>query len=275
MVTSGYALIAIALWSRRWQFIVGLALWAVGMIALASGAAADTRQPLLIGVINCLVIVPVVVLVVSLTSRRFRRAQDALLLQRAAMNAEIVRANAASVIDSQLSACVAQAEAIITRVADGAELDDRMRHDLACLEGLIRATIQVDPVSSGEFTRVAARLCNAAFSHSIPAQVGTFISSTDTTPLPPELLVALESAIASADSVTVRAMTTANEDHLSVSLHGASVDTRALASMTRERLQVVNVDTETETGVSVLVLVSRPRQLSAVSGASQHPGSAD
>jgi hypothetical protein len=173
------------------------------------------------------------------------------------MNSELVRANAASVIDSQLSACVAQAEAIITQIADGAELDDRMRHELACLEGLIRATIQVDPVSSGEFARVAARLCNAAFSRSIPAQVGTFISSTDATPLPPELLHALETAIASADSVTVRAMTAASEDHLSVFLHGSSVDIRAIESISPAALQGVDVDTESEPGGGVLVLIGR------------------
>ena len=111
---------------------------------------ADQRQPLLIGLVNCLVIVPVVVVVSSIATKRFRRAQDELLLQREAMNTAVVRANAASLIESQLSACVAQSESIIARIADGADLDDAVRHELACLEGLIRATIQVDPVASGE-----------------------------------------------------------------------------------------------------------------------------
>jgi signal transduction histidine kinase len=257
MVTAGYAIIAIALWSRRWQFVSALAIWAAGMLALATDTAASERQPLVIGIVNCLVIVPVVVIVVSAATRRFRRAQDALVLQRAAMNTEVVRANAASVIDNQLSACVAQAEAIIARIADGAEVDAETRHELSCLEGLIRATIQVDPLSSGEFARVAARLCNSAFSSSIPAQVGTLISSADTAPLPLELVQALESSITSADSVTVRAMTVADEDHLSVFLHGSSVDVRAIESISPAALQGVDVDTESEPGTGVLVLVGR------------------
>jgi hypothetical protein len=257
MVTAGYAVIAIALWSRRWQFISALAIWAAGMLALAADTAAAERQPLVIGIVNCLVIVPVVVIVVSAATRRFSRAQDALVLQRAAMNAEVVRANAASVIDNQLSACVAQAEAIIARIADGAEVDAETRHELSCLEGLIRATIQVDPVSSGEFARVAARLCNSAFSHSIPSQVGTLISSPETSPLPTELVKGLESAIATADSITVRAMTAADEDHLSVYLHGPSVDVKAIASISKVTLQGVDVDTESEPGAGVLVLIGR------------------
>ncbi|CAB4914288.1 unannotated protein [freshwater metagenome] len=257
MVTSGYALIAIALWCRRWQFIAGLTFWAVGMVALTAHTAPDQRQPLLIGLVNCLVIVPVVVVVSSIATKRFRRAQDELLLQREAMNTAVVRANAASLIESQLSACVAQSESIIARIADGADLDDAVRHELACLEGLIRATIQVDPVASGEFARVAARLCNTAFSKSIPAQVGTLISSSDSSPLPSALVKALEEAIGSADSVTVRAMTLADEDHLSLHLHGGSLDAQTLATFTTDRLQGVSLDTEEEPGKGVLVLVGR------------------
>ena len=179
------------------------------------------------------------------------------MLQREAMNTAVVRANAASLIESQLSACVAQSESIIARIADGADLDDAVRHELACLEGLIRATIQVDPVSSGEFARVAARLCNTAFSKSIPAQVGTLISSSDASPLPSALVNALEEAIASADSVTVRAMTLADEDHLSLHLHGGSLDAQTLATFTTDRLQGVSLDTEEDPGKGVLVLVGR------------------
>lgn len=257
MVTAGYALIAIALWCRRWQFIAGLAIWAVGMLVLTIQAAPDERQPLLIGLVNCLVIVPVVVIVLSLATQRFRRTQVEVMLQREALNRELVRANAASVIDRQLSACVAQAESIIGRIADGAGLDADTRRELACLEGLIRATIQVDPVSSGEFARVAARLCNAAFSNSIPAQVGTLISSADATPLPNALVQALESSIASAESITVRAMTSAHEDHLSVHLQGKAVDIRAIDETARDLDDNVELDTEIQPGAGVLVLVGR------------------
>jgi len=257
MVTAGYALIAIALWCRRWQFIGALAIWAVGMLSLTIQTAPGERQPLLIGLVNCIVIVPVVVIIVSLATKRFRRTQVEVMLQREALNRELVRANAAFVIDRQLSACVAQAESIIGRIADGAELDADTRRELACLEGLIRATIQVDPVSSGEFARVAARLCNTAFSDAIPAQVGTLISSADTTPLPTVLVQALESSIASAESITVRAMTSAHEDHLALHLHGSAVDIRAIEEISADLTDSVDLDTELQAGAGVLVLVGR------------------
>jgi hypothetical protein len=227
------------------------------MLSLTIQTAPGERQPLLIGLVNCIVIVPVVVIIVSLATKRFRRTQVEVMLQREALNRELVRANAAFVIDRQLSACVAQAESIIGRIADGADLDADTRRELACLEGLIRATIQVDPVSSGEFARVAARLCNAAFSNSIPAQVGTLISSADTTPLPTVLVQALESSISSAESITVRAMTSANEDHLAVHLHGRAVDIRAIDEIARDLVTSAELDTEIQPGAGVLVLVGR------------------
>lgn len=257
LVTAGYALIAISLWSRRWQFIGALAMWAAGMLALTAQTPPDDRQPLLIGLVNCIVIVPVVVIITALASQRFRRTQVEIILQREALNREIVRANAASVIDRQLSACVAQAEAIIARIADGAELDAGIRHELTCLEGLIRATIQVDPMSSGEFARIAARLCNSAFSEAIPAHVGTLLSSPDATPLPTALVRALETSIASADSITVRAMTTAHEDHLALHLHGSDVDIRAIDQIAPSLADSVELDTELQPGTGVLVLVGR------------------
>jgi hypothetical protein len=87
--------------------------------------------------------------------------------------------------------------------------------------------------------------------------VGTLISSADTAPLPLELVQALESSITSADSVTVRAMTVADEDHLSIYLHGPSVDVQAIEAISQATLQGVDVDTESEPGTGVLVLVGR------------------
>jgi hypothetical protein len=87
--------------------------------------------------------------------------------------------------------------------------------------------------------------------------VGTLISSPETSPLPTELVKGLESAIATADSITVRAMTAADEDHLSVYLHGPSVDVKAIASISKVTLQGVDVDTESEPGAGVLVLIGR------------------
>jgi anti-sigma regulatory factor (Ser/Thr protein kinase) len=262
LVTAGYAIIAIALWCRPWQFIGALAIWAGGMVLLASVTTPDSRQPLFIGLVNCLVIVPIVVVVTSIATRRFRRMQLLQQMQRDAMRSETLRAHAESVIDTQLSACVVQAEAVIGRIADGAQIDADCRRELACLEGLIRATIQIDPLSSGEFARTAARLCNAAFNRGIPAQVGTLISSPDPRPIASSLEYALDEAIGTADVITVRTVTTADEDHLALHLHGPRVHEGFLLDLAATSHEDIKIEIDRDTEDGAIVMLTRRCALS-------------
>ncbi|MFM9136240.1 MAG: hypothetical protein ACKOT0_12555 [bacterium] len=260
ITTAGYALIAVGVWSRWWQWTAGLLLWAGGVVLDARlGAGVDQDPlPIVVALVNCLVIVPVVVVVSSIGARRFQRSQAALALEREAMNRELSRANSAIYIDQHLSACVAQADDIISQLAAGADLDDGRRLHVACLEGLIRATIQVDPVDSGEFTRAAARLVNSAFSVSVPAHVGTLVSSTDRTVLEPEVLVRLESLIPHYESITVRTFSDGTADHLSLALHRPlSPSFDPVAALRDLNVQDLDVDVINEPDGSVIVVVSR------------------
>lgn len=257
LVTAGYAIIAIALWCRPWQFIGALVIWAVGMVMMATATTADTRQPLYIGLVNCLVIVPIVVVVTSIATRRFRRMQALQQMQRDAMRTEMLRAHAEAVIDTQLSACVVQAEAVIGQIADGAQIDQDCRRELACLEGLIRATIQIDPISSGEFARAAARLCNAAFHCGIPAQVGTLMSSPDPRPIPPSIEHALEHVIQSANAITVRALTVADEDHLALHLQGSRLHEHGLHDLATKSDEHIRIDIERDAENGAIVMLTR------------------
>jgi hypothetical protein len=264
LVTAGYSVIAVAIWARRWQFIGGLTLWAAGMLAIATLVKPGDRQPLIVGLVNCLVIVPVVVIVVSRASVRFRRTQEVLQAQREAMNRAVLRASAATLVDSQLSACVAQAEAIIRAVADGDSLDEH-RHQLECLEGLIRATIQVDPVESGEFVRCASRLVTSAFSIGVPAQVGTLISSTDRTPIPSDILVSVEKLITMSTGITLRVTHASGYDYLSAQFEhaqGAFLDFNALLPNPYDG---VTIDIEPDPESGTLLVVSRPAKVAALS----------
>lgn len=259
VTTAGYALIAVGVWSRWWQWILGLIAWAIGVLAVASIAAEGGALPIIVALVNCLIIVPVVVVVASIGSRRYQRAQAALAIEREAVQREALRANSAALIDQHLSACVAQADGIIADLAQGAPLDDDLRHQVLCLEGLIRATIQVDPVDSGEFTRVAARLVNAAFSVAVPARVGTLVSSNDATPLDPDLVRVLEGLIGAYGLVTVRSFSDGRYDHLSLELREPS------RSGLREDLELretysggVSLDVSEEPNGSTIVMVSRP-----------------
>jgi hypothetical protein len=257
LVTAGYAIIAIALWCRVWQFVGALAIWAGGMIMLASLVPAIDRQPLYIGIVNCLVIVPIVVVITSIATRRHRLMQALQSEQREAMRIEVMRSHAQAVIDAQLSAIVSQAEAIIGEIAHGAELDDTRRRQLARVEGLLRATIQIDPISSGEFAKTASRLCNAAFNRGIPSQVGTLISSPDPRPFPADIEHALELVIASADTINVRAVTSGDEDHIGLHLHGAAVHREALHALTTVSHESVTVELEEDATGGAIVMITR------------------
>lgn len=257
LVTAGYAIIAIALWCRVWQFICALAIWAGGMIAVSSVMPAVDRQVFYIGMVNCLVIVPIVVVVTSIATRRYRRIQALQRSQREAMRAELVRSHAEAVIDAQLSASVSQAEVLIDQIAHGAELNESCRRELACIEGLLRATIQIDPIASGEFARAASRLCNAAFNRGIPADVGTLISSPDPTPFPLALENALERVMEGADTITVRAINSADEDHIALRVHGAAMNVEAVHALKAVTYESITVDLDEDANGDVIVMVTR------------------
>ena len=259
VTAAGYTLIAVGIWARWWQWLLGMIAWAAGVLFVARVDGGSDQLPIAIALINCLIIVPVVIIVSSIGTRRYRRTQEAAALEREAMNREVIRANSALAINQHLSACVAQAEDIIDRLARGADLDTNSRHQVACLEGLIRATIQVDPASSGEFAQVAARLVNVAFSQSIPVRVGVLISSENAEPLDPDLVLALESVIRSHESITLRALTDGVEDHLSLELtgprEGADVALSGLGRVVAPGLDIVVGE---EVDNAVIVMVSRP-----------------
>lgn len=259
VTAAGYALIAVSVWSPWWLWVPGGIAWTAGVLVLAGADALGDRQPIVIALVNCLIIIPVVVVVSAIGTRRFARAQRALELEREVIRREAVRANSAELIDRQLAACVSQADAIVAAIAEGAELDDRTRHELACLEGLIRATIQVDPISSGEFTRTAARLVNSAFSRSIPAQVGTLASSPDPAPLPAEVLTLLEDAIAASSAVAVRVLSDGSRDYLALELVDPAADPgERLDALIREIAPGLAAETFLDPGGNAIVTVSRP-----------------
>ena len=264
LTTAGYALIAVGVWSRWWQWTGGLALWAIGVLAVARVEQSSDSLPIVVALVNCLIIVPVVVIVANIGTRRYLRAQAALALERQAIMREGLRANSARLIDQHLTACVAQAEDLMGRLADGADLDEDVRREIGCLEGLIRATIQVDPVDAGEFARVAARLVNTAFSLGIPSHVSTLVSSSDQAPLDAEVVRELEAFIPGADRVTVRTLNDGTHDYLSLEVIGSAHSTERYAGMRQLDTGDVRIDISQEADGSAVIMVSRPMATVAI-----------
>jgi hypothetical protein len=265
LTAAGYSLLSVAVWSPSWHWISALALWAIGAIIFGALAGSGTGNLILVSLVNCLVIVPIVFIVTSIGSRRFQRAQIALMLNREAMRRQVIRASAATLIDRHLTACVAQAQAIVSDLASGAQLDEETRHRIECLEGLIRSTIQMDPVTSGEFTRATARLVNTAFNASVPAYVGTLISSRDTDPLPAEFLTLLESLVVQCTHIRVRSFQIGNSDYLSLELQGLHQGlTSDVANLFSRPFHNVEVEVETVGQDNVIVMVTRQMSLQTV-----------
>jgi hypothetical protein len=150
------------------------------------------------------------------------------------------------------------------RLADGADLDEDVRREIGCLEGLIRATIQVDPVDAGEFARVAARLVNTAFSLGIPSHVSTLVSSSDQAPLDAEVVRELEAFIPGADRVTVRTLNDGTHDYLSLEVIGSAHSTERYADMRQLDTGDVRIDISQETDGSAVIMVSRPMATVAI-----------
>lgn len=258
VTTAGYALIAVALKARIWQGVAGLLLWAAGTLALARIESATEQQAIVIALVNCLVIVPVVVIVAAVGTRQYRLAQMALTVERDAVTRETIRANTATMIDQHLEACVIEAEAIVRVIARGEPFGYGMRHRVACLDGVIRATVQVDPVESGEFVRLAARLANAGFRRSIPATVHLLQSSGDRAPVDPSLASMLEAAIRDHSRFSLRTFSDGVEDHLVMGLDGPGDDAaRALAELEASIFDNVNVTVSPDPAAETVVLVSR------------------
>lgn len=256
---AGYGIIAVATWSRWYMWVFGLGFWAWG--ALVTSAAYDgvSLFPIAAALVNSLITLPVVASVSTIGTRRFLRAQAALEVERETIRRESLRATASVVINQHLASCVNAAEKEIANLAAGAELNAATRHKLNCLDGLIRATIQVDPAHSGTFSRVASQLVALAFGRSIPADVGTIIASEDSRRLPAELRQHLDRLVSAANAFSIRAFSSNDRDYLSVTLRpGTSQLQSALSTLPAASGDDCTIEVDPADDDSVMLLLSRP-----------------
>jgi anti-sigma regulatory factor (Ser/Thr protein kinase) len=255
---AGYAVIALGIWASGRALTISLFIWALGVLALIPLLQGVSALPIIVTLANGLVAVPVTLFVTRVGTRRFSMAQEAVTAERATIQREVLRASAADAVDQHLASCVGQAERMLHELSTGADFDDAARRRLACLDGLIRATIQVDPLSSGGVAQAASTLVATAFSHSIPVAVGALVSSQDARLLPRPVLSAIESVALTADRLEVRSFTAAGIDYLALRLEGPTVTAFLLD---RQWPSTVTINAHEDAEESWTIIVSRPVEL--------------
>jgi len=216
---AGYTVITLTMWSRVWIGVLGLVLWGSGAITLSLSLPSDMRAPIWVSVTNCLVIMPLVVSISRIGTRRFVAAQRVVEEERARIVLEATRAEVSRSINAHLESCAGEAHAIIDAVAASGTVSEEQRQRLSTLDGLIRATIQVDPVGSGGFAQAASDLVTMGFQSGVCFDVRVIDASQDSEPLPRDLLSQLAQLVASANAeVRLQVFHDDSSDYLVLSL---------------------------------------------------------
>ena len=122
-----------------------------------------------------------------------RRAQG----RRRRRATELAAADAALDVSRQLHDTVSEATALMSTVAEGAEIDDALRNRLRCLDAAIRAAIQTDPLTSGGLTQAARDIVLFAVDVGIPLRVLALRDSGDQRPVDPAIVDALGALVVS------------------------------------------------------------------------------
>ena len=196
---AGYTVIALGLWSRVRVAVTGLVIWGSGAMFLALAVPAEQRTPVLVALANCLVVMPIVGGVSRIGTRRFASAQRIVQEERSRIMLEAARAEVSRWINASLESCVGETNAIIDEIALTGAVTPEQRCRLSMLDGLIRATIQVDPVLNGGFAQAGSELVVRGFQSGSSFDVRMIDASQDMRPLERDLLDHLAELAASCD----------------------------------------------------------------------------
>ena len=196
---AGYTVIALSLWSRLSVALITLPIWGTGAVLLALSVPQPLRAPVLVALANCLVVMPIVGGVSRIGTRRFVAAQRVVEEERSRIVLEAVRAEVSRSINASLESCVGETNAIIDEIASSGDVSDEQRTRLAMLDGLIRVTIQVDPVLSGGFAQAASELVVRGFQTGVSFDVRVVDASQDVRPVNRNLIDSLAGILTTCD----------------------------------------------------------------------------
>jgi len=249
---------AVVLWARPWWWwlmVVPTSLAAAVMLTfLPSCAEAVTVN------LGSIIAAPVCLVLVLLSLRvGARRAAKLEALNRAEAK-ERAAAAAESEMSEQLRGAVDDATHIMTQVAAGAPADDAVRNRLRCLDGEIRATLQVSASTPGGFARAALSLVRQCSRMGIPVRVQTLRDSGDKRELPDALLHDLGRLLSSAagEPTSIQVLSNTREDTLSITTTGSTVERAGFADTWRHEFHLGYAELDySESSDRAIVLVHR------------------
>lgn len=212
---TGFAVIGISLWSRWWVMLVGLGAWLGGMAFFVVTAPTSCAPLLLQPIANSLVVIPLFVAGTLLAARVYSQAAAQRTALELAILQERIAADAQAETNARLGSLVRGVTDELTQVSEGRTVDAAMEHRLRLYEGRIRAAVQVDPVVSGSFDRLAASVVEEMAATDTPVEVKLLEASADARPLPSDIHEVLTRATSGGRAV-IAAFSDGESDYLTV-----------------------------------------------------------
>ena len=264
---SGYSLMIIIAWGGVWSGLVGLVVWTIGGFSLVTHFGGACRNSMSVGLLNSMVILPIILAVAAIGARAYLRASDRAMEVRQLEVIERSRAEASAELNDQLQGAVGESVRLLNLVAAGGEVDDSMRKSLELVDGRIRSWIQVDPERNGAFVMMMRTLIEESAASGFRINVRSLVSSNDVRALPVEVVRLFQRMVqVPGEGVPlVQVFTDGLDDHMAVNVTRGQLRAAGLRPGAIRTFEDVNLQVEQESveGVSedlYVVVVSRPIQ---------------
>lgn len=186
----------------------------------ASGLCTDSVAPAILSAYSAPLLMGLTLVTTTMSLRRNAQLERI----RLAEVRDSAAAEAATQLGEDLHTAVTTARAVLSEIARTGSIDAEQRLQLRCLDSEIRATIQVDPETSGGVALAARMAIHEASNQMVPTRVLVLRDSGDRRDLPPEVMTALRALLCAATdgSASVQILSNNEEDVLTLTLSESS-----------------------------------------------------
>jgi hypothetical protein len=257
---TGFAVIGLSLWTRWWVMIPALGIWLAGMGLFVATAPSGCGSLFLVPAANSVIVMLLFVGGTLAAARVYSLAESQRNELEYSARAERIAADAQAQTNARLASLVAGVRAEFSRIHEGAPVDEATEHRLRLYEGRIRTAVQVDPLLSGSFQKVAAELVESMATQDIAVDVKLLEASDDQRALPNDVEELL-TRFAEGGQTTLAAFTDGRADYLTVAAPRENVPwLDEMSDLTVDDVEVLIDDSATASSErgGRIVMVRRP-----------------